>query len=206
MIEIILSWFALIYFAVNLASGVLTNARYSILLYPLFAFLAALGLREIAALIPSYAKRAACFIIPAAVVIMLAGDLWFIKPFYFNYVSPALPRAFAPHDGWGYGLYEAAQYLNALPQAPDTFIWSDRNGICQFLQSARCISGYKIDLAKTPPRYFVVSKRGVERGYVPRDQKSGGALIDHSNFQRDVLWRFDIGGRPDNFVLIIPGS
>ncbi|MFZ2299669.1 MAG: glycosyltransferase family 39 protein [Candidatus Moraniibacteriota bacterium] len=200
----LLSWFAIAYFTASLSAGVLANARYSIILYPLFAFLAALGIREMITLVPESRRSVVSRLILPFIVVSLALGLFHSKPFFFNYVSPLLKKDFAVHDAWGYGLYEAAQYLNALPEARDAFVWSDRNGICQFLSGPRCISGYRIDTARTPPGYFIISKRGIERGYVPRDKGTGAIPIDYAAIENDALWRLDIGGRPDNFILIVP--
>ncbi len=202
----LLSLFAIAYFAAALVAGVLANARYSIILYPLFAFLAALGIRDMIALLPERWRTLAAAVLLLSVIAILSCSLFQNKPFYFNYASPLLAKEFAPHDGWGYGLYEAAEYLNTLPEAREVFVWSDRNGICQFLSGPRCISGYRIDIDKTPPRYFIISSRGIERGYVPRDKATGAILIDYAAIGRDALWRLNIDDRSGNFVLIIPDA
>lgn len=216
---LLLSYFSLAYFATSLSAGVLTNSRYTILLYPLFAFLAAIGLRELGELVLSWGKKyfphgtlptaknitLALFFVTLASLIL---TWWHTKPFAFNYTSPFLRSDFVIHDAWGLGLYEAAQYINSLPEreGKPILLWSDRNGICQFLTHARCLTGYRLDTMKTPPDYFVISKRGVERGYRAIDRETRAVLVNYETLSEDAVWRLDIGGRPDNFILVVPAK
>lgn len=201
-----LSWFSLVYFAAALTAGVLTNVRYSIILFPLFALLFALSYEALwrTIRISVSNQQNASKLLILFVLLALTSSLFFTKPFYLNYTSPLVSRHIAPHDAWGYGQYEAAQWLNTLPNAENLLIWSDRNGICQFLNGPKCIAGYKIDQEKTRPDYFVISKRGGERGYVPRDKATGTVLLSRESLDRDALWRLNILDRPDNFILITP--
>ncbi|PJA88259.1 MAG: hypothetical protein CO139_04215 [Candidatus Moranbacteria bacterium CG_4_9_14_3_um_filter_36_9] len=114
----IITFFTLLYFVATLFSGVLANPRYSIILYPLYAFLAAVGIYEFSNLtkikkILFQRNNIWMFLI----IIIFSGifSLWKIKPFYLNYESFLLPKKYVVTDAWGYGEYEAAQYLNSLP-------------------------------------------------------------------------------------------
>ena len=40
-----------------------------------------------------------------------------ISPFYFSYTNDLLPKTYIINGAWGYGGYEAAQYMNNLPNA-----------------------------------------------------------------------------------------
>lgn len=203
-LTLFLSWFSLAYFIAALQAQVLTNVRYSILLFPLLALLIAISIDIIFIHVPQRFQKYFPFISATCLALILAFSLFLTKPFYLNYTSPLVSHNLAPHDAWGYGQYEAAQFLNTLPNKDQLLIWSDRNGICQFLQGPKCISGYKIDLTKTRPDYFVISKRGVERGYVPRDKATGQILLSSATIDQDAVWRFNILDRPDNFILIVP--
>jgi hypothetical protein len=205
-------WFSLLFIAMNLAAGVLINARYGIILFPLWYVLAAFGVTEMYLCLKekwafSYEYRAFFLSI---LVIVLCINTYQTKLFLFNYTSPFLKKDFVIHDAWGYGLYQAAEYLNALPAAEKPiYIWSDRNGICQFLVAhVQCVSGFKIDRQQTPLSYIVISKRGLERGYKPRyiipgTDKSEYAA-EYIGIEKTALWRLDILGRPDNFIMVVP--
>ena len=206
------SWFALGFAAVTLSAGVLMNARYGILLFPLAYILAGLGAWDFVLFIKKVFPRAATEVLALALAALLLASgictLAQAKPFYFNYTSPLLQKQFVIHDAWGYGLYEAAEYLNSLPEDQPIYVWSDRNGICQFLEHPKCVSGYRLDREKTPLKYMVVSKRGIERGYMP--YWSGAAketripIMDYVGIEARAVWRLDILGRPDNFIMVVP--
>jgi len=201
----IITFFTLLYFVATLFSGVLANPRYSIILYPLYAFLAAVGIYEFSNLtkikkILFQRNNIWMFLI----IIIFSGifSLWKIKPFYLNYESFLLPKKYVVTDAWGYGEYEAAQYLNSLPNPEKIIIWSDRSAICQFIKG-KCIRDYKIDLSKTIPDYLVISRRGEIRHKFewryPELVKKGS--LDY--YTLPSVWKINIGGRPDNFVKII---
>lgn len=203
-LTVFLSWFSLAYFAAALGADVLTNVRYSILLFPLLALLTAISTEVIFVSWEIRSQKILPYLLPGCFLLLLSFSLFSIKPFYLNYTSPLVGKQFAPHDAWGYGQYEAAQFLNNLPNKDSLLIWSDRNGICQFFTGPKCISGYKIDLEKIKPDYFVVSKRGVERGYVPREKITGAPLFEFGTLIPQAVWRLDILDRPANFILIAP--
>lgn len=202
---VFLAWFMIAYTGAALAAGVLTNVRYSILLFPLFALIIAISIEALLGSMPSHARSRVQWGALVIILCSLTFSLAHSKPFYLNYATALVPQAFAPHDAWGYGQYEAAQFLNALPEN-NILIWSDRNGICQFLIGPRCISGYRIDVRQTRPDYFIISKRGRERGYVPRDRVTGEVLFDHKTVMAHAIWRLNILERPDNFILIAPSG
>jgi len=200
------TFFPLLYFPSLLFSNVLANPRYSIMIYPLFAFLGAMALVELAPHLEKFLKTGSQKIyILISLLVLFSGitALWFSKPFYFNYTNFLLPKQFLITDSWGYGEYEAAQYLNSLPESEKLLVWSDRNGICQFLK-ASCISGYKIDLNKTRPDYFILSKRSSIRyqfqwKYPELAKKSTAYYYQEGQ----VIWSLFIHNRPENFIKII---
>lgn len=204
---LIVSWFSLAFFGAALFEDVLLNARYSVVLLPLFALLTAFALDDLTRLLsPRFFPR---LLLPLALLITGVFNLWQIKPFFFNYTTPLLPKTVALHDGWGLGYFEAATYLNTLPNKDQLVIWSDRNVICPFLDGPRCLSGYRLDLSRAAPDYFILSKRGVERNYIPRDKKTSAPLLDYTRlpeYAREAIWRLNIDDRPDNFVMIVPNK
>ena len=79
------SFFLLIFFAGAYFSDTLATIRYSIMLYPIVGILAAIGLFELIKLFSDifWLKVAATLII----VIFSVFELFFIKPFYFNFTN-----------------------------------------------------------------------------------------------------------------------
>ena len=61
-----------------------------------------------------------------------------ISPFYFSYTNNLLPKTYIINGAWGYGGYEAAQYLNNLPDAKNITVWVDVYGVCEFFVG-KCI-------------------------------------------------------------------
>lgn len=188
------------YFAMLLFAGVLANPRYAIMLYPLVAILAALAVSEL------FSKKLLKKVVPVVfVLVILTGGwaLWSIKPFYLTYENSILPNKYFLSDAWGYGGYEAAQYLNSLPNSENIIIWSDQSAICLFLKG-KCIGDYKIDLSKTVPDYFVFSRRGSIRHKFEWEKPE---LAPHDNFyyyKQKPIWEINIGGRPSSYIRIVP--
>ena len=200
-----------LFFVGGLASDVFVNPRYGILLYPLLAFLAAL---TIGASLPFFRRffpflQERVFWIIACGILIASGviALWHAKPFYLTYESSLLPKKYFIGDSWGYGSYEAARYLNALPHARDLVIWSDRSGVCQFF-IGKCVRDYKINLDETVPDYFVFSRRGILRHPFLWDPKANkkprhAERYYYEKMQENPSWTFMMNDRAQNFVTIV---
>lgn len=189
------------------------NIRYGILLYPLFAIITAIGIHIMCAKIYSMVKLRTSY----AIAIMLFLCTLFItsltisltssKPHYFNYESILLPKEHVVTDAWGYGIYEAAQWLNAQPNAKEAIVWSDRDGLCQFFVG-KCIRAQKIDLNHTTVDYFVFSRRGLLRKpfAIIEDTTKDSALQKELFIKvknKEPEWKIYIDQRPGNFIKII---
>lgn len=188
-----------IYFLALIFSNVLANIRYSIMMYPIFAFLGGIAANELAEKIKFRKTK-----IVILILIITCGifSLWKIKPFYFNYSNFILPEKFLITDSWGYGSYEAAQYLNSLPEPEKILIWTDRSAICQFIKG-RCIRDYKIDLNKTIPDYFVLSKRGAIRHQFLWKYPELANKKSSYYYEKEPYWQININDKPREFVKII---
>ncbi len=199
--------FTLLYICATQSAHVVTNARYLIILYPIFAILGAVILTEL--LTHASANRNTWRRwLPFLLLISGILTLWSIKPFQFSYTNFFLLRSLSVHDSWGHGSYEAAQYLNSLPQASEIIIWSNSDTVCRFFVG-RCLRSRHIDLAQVTPHYFVISKRGVTK------QGNRFTLLNNPHPQRDsdfyfqqleknAAWELLIDNRPSNFIKIIP--
>ncbi|MGW8185508.1 MAG: ArnT family glycosyltransferase [Candidatus Moraniibacteriota bacterium] len=201
-----LSIFILFYFFSTLLAKIVTNARYSIILYPLVAIMGGIIIHE--ALNFFKFKTFKQFIIVNIVIIALGlFSFWQIKPFYFSYTNFLLPQKYTIHDSWGHGSYETAQYLNSLPQAENLIIWSNSDTVCRFFKG-KCLKSRKIDLALVRPDYFVVSKRGALKNknhfeFVKNpDSKKDGEYY-FKNLDTNYIWQILINNRPDNYIKVI---
>lgn len=207
MFFVTLATFTLIYLLLTVKAKVIINVRYTILLYPLFAILAALVIDH---LLTRYGKkvRYSTQWTVAFLLVIGVGTLWHIAPFYFSYATNLLPRTFSIHDSWGHGGYEAAHYLNSLPNAHNLIIYSNSNATCRFFVGT-CLSSRKIDLATVTPDYFVMNKRDIikERNRIillnnPVPEKDADYYI--KNLATKSVWHLYILNRPSNFVFITP--
>lgn len=196
-----LFFFVIIYSILLIYSNVLSTPRYSILLYPLFAFLAALGIWHITERFSwPHTKLVATLIIFLGSLASLIA----ISPFYFNYTNVLLPKSALINDAWGYGGYEAARYLNALPGAENLTVWSDYYGTCEFFVG-KCLTAYTFDKETIHPDYYVLTRRGQIR-YMSRyerwEMKSGLTAYKYYGIP-DPAWQLLIGDRPGNFVKVV---
>lgn len=199
------SGFTIIYFVATVFAKIITNVRYSIILYPIFALFLAIAIFEIEKIKNS--KVLVKFLLSSALLIWGIILLWSIKPFYFSYANFMLPKQFTIHDSWGHGSYEAAQFLNSQPNPEQIIIWSNSDTVCRFFKG-KCLKSRKIDLSKVTPDYFVVSKRGelkisnrFEFKDMPSNQKDSAYYFQ--KLHNNNVWEIIIDKRPDNFIKIV---
>ncbi|NTW30072.1 MAG: glycosyltransferase family 39 protein [Candidatus Moranbacteria bacterium] len=203
--------FMFAYLASTLSAKVITNVRYSILLYPLAALVGGLAIDHALTRFASQKRQKILFITTLSVILILGvATLWQIRPFPFSYTNILLPKTATIHDSWGHGSYEAAEYLNALPDAENVVIWSNSDTVCRFFVG-HCLRSRKIDLTRVTPHYFVLSKRGVlkeSNRFILQnaDNKDVSADRYYEHIDELATWRLNIGGRPGNFVTIIPSN
>lgn len=209
--SLVITFVPLIFFAGGLMSDVLVNPRYAILLYPIIAFFGALSLAMLINFFTKcYAKLqeyslwvTACFII----LITSTLTLWQTKPFYLTYESFLLPQKYMIGDSWGYGSYEAAQFINVLPDGKNMIIWTDNTGVCQFF-IGKCIRDYKISLDETVPDYFVFSRRGSLRHPFVWDNDSTlrpqhTSEYYYEKIKKNPVWIIKMNNRPQDFVAVV---
>lgn len=198
--------FALLYFISTIFAGVVTNARYLIILYPLFAIFSAATIMEIQPFFKM--SKNLFFSITALFLIFLSSlNLWQLRPFYFSYANFFLPNKFSIHDSWGHGSYEAAQHLNSLPAVRDLVIWSNSDTVCRFFVG-KCLRSRKIDLGIVTPDYFVISKRGelkLSNRFILNNNPEPKKDSDYyfAKLKSDYDWQLLIDNRPDNYIKII---
>ncbi|MBP5993684.1 MAG: glycosyltransferase family 39 protein [Candidatus Moranbacteria bacterium] len=182
-----------------LFSEVLATARYLILLYPIIAILAASAIAPLSQLLRQRNRE-----LRAVIAIASLGSLIMALPFAFNYTNLLLPKQEIVHHSWGYGGYEAAQYLNSLPNAEHLLIWSDYYGVCEFFKG-HCLSMEYEAAAQQRFDYAVLSHRGrnLYRPEHSRWLKKKNLQMSAAYADTDPDWELFIGGRPENFVKVI---
>ncbi len=206
------------FFVGGLLTETFINIRYALMLIPLFAILASIGLNIIFTL---FTRRDAIYLsgrqvnrVSTTLFFIFLTILFFIQgisvylsaPYYFNYQSIFLPKKFILTDSWSYSTFEATQYLNSLPNAKDLTIWSDRKAICYYFVG-NCIMRRKIDTTKNLPDYFIVTRRGVLRHHFKwLDPLSAPYSVD-TVYSKEILnnpvWQLNILDRPKNYIKII---
>jgi len=196
-------FFILAYYTASIASDVVVTVRYGIILYPLVAFLAAIGLWELYVL---WLKKLHSSILIATTILAIfisSLSIFYIQPFYFNYTNFLLPKNKLISDAWGYGGYEAAQHLNSLPNPENITIWADYYGVCEFFRG-KCLTDYKFDQTTYPIDYYVLTRRGKIR-YQPdlaKRQKEGNVAAYKYYDRTNPVWELNINGRPKNYIKI----
>lgn len=201
LIPFAILFFFLVYTLLLIYSNILSTPRYSIMLYPLFAFLASLGFRSLLQKIPlSFASPLLATLAIISSIFILSQS----KPFYFNYTNFLLPKDALINDAWGYGGYEAAQYLNSLPHASDLTVWVDYYGVCEFF-IGKCLSAYTFDPAVVSPDYYVLTRRGEirYRSRASRWERLSGLTAYKYYDLPNPDWQLIIGDRPGNFIRVV---
>ncbi len=204
---LLLTAFVLLYEISLVFLNVLAIIRYNIILYPIAAFLAAIGVWKISEFLEKKTKR--LHVNPTITIFLIVisfPSLWLIKPFYFNYTNFLLPKKNIITDAWGYGGYEAAQYLNSLPHSDKLVVWSDYRGVCEFFKG-KCFTKYAFDQEKYEVDYYVLTRRGKIRYYGENSRKwkdKDDAVQAKSYYsKKNPEWLLEIDGRPDNYVKIV---
>ncbi|MFA6160492.1 MAG: phospholipid carrier-dependent glycosyltransferase [Parcubacteria group bacterium] len=202
--SIILQLFIVVFYFALIAEKLPSTVRYSIILYPLASILASFGIFEFFS--HNKLKNINKIYVSLAIIAISFLSLWQIKPFYFSYINSFLPEKYILSGAWGYGGYEAAQYLNSLPDAKNLVVWSDYGGFSKFFQGTT-YRDYILKKDFKPVEYYVISQQGkMMYDYWCNKRKSTcqRKYIPLNNFleTKTPVWEMYIGGRPDNFIKI----
>jgi hypothetical protein len=196
-----LSLFLLIYIGASIFNNLLITIRYGIMLYPLLFFIAAVGIWEFVGAFPSLNSKK--IFISFCILAISLLSLWWARPFYFEYTNSLLPKKYFITGSWGEGGYEAAQYLNSLPNAEHLTVWADYAGTCEFFVG-RCLKDYKVNELKNTIDYYVLTRRGEIRLKPEHIRWLNPKNVDAAKYYKKTnpVWRLDINGRPDDFIKI----
>lgn len=190
--------FIVCFYAAILVQNILVHGRYSVLLYPALAGLATIAIAVVSEKIsPNFWIRTLATL---PLLACSAYAAWISAPFQFNYTSDLLPLQQNVTGAWGLGGYEAAQYLNALPDAENMIIWTDYEGVCPFFKGG-CIKGSIVKWYNGEKLsgfdYAVASRRGWMQ-----NESTWNKLTEQEKFEPSPVWELLIGNRPGNFVRI----
>jgi 4-amino-4-deoxy-L-arabinose transferase-like glycosyltransferase len=199
-----LSLFILFYYVASTVNSVVATVRYQIALYPLAFIISAIGLSSLFSI--ERIKR----IFPTLptlflIIVILIITLLSVRPFYFAYSSPLLPtQYFVNLKDMGDGSYEAADYLNRLPNPEQLVVWSDKGAVCAVFKG-KCTVGFTKKRVKGVNFDYVV----VSSGRKSRTLKLAGKASEVIDFkkayeQEETALTITVGNRPNNFVKVIP--
>lgn len=203
--------FMLFYYFGSAFSGVSPTVRYQIVLYPLASIIAAIGLNHLFEkefLKKYFSSAGLSYVLALLIFIASVLSLRSIQPFYFSYASGLLPQKYVLNlRDMGDGSWEAAQYLNQLPDANNLKIWSDKGGVCEAFVGA-CSDSLKLSELKTEFDYFVITAgrkaKSLHMGTERFAKFNGSIEIDELYSDANVSqFRLDIGGRKRNYVKVI---
>lgn len=180
---------------------VLLIPRYAVLVYPFFAFIAATSFAGMVEQLCSAALQRR--MTHTALLVLAMWSVMGSAPFYLSYANLLLAKNFLISDAWGYGGYEAAQYLNQLPNASSTTVWADYYGVCEFFVG-RCLTAYTFDRSLIHPDYYVLTRRGRIRflSRFERWERQSGLTARRYYSDPHPQWALFINERPENFVKV----
>lgn len=207
--------FILLYYLGATVSGVASITRYQIILFPVAGIIAGIAAGELFLLTKKrlsfpFEKR---FLLPALLVLVSAAGVFTLArtPFPLSYASTFLPERYHTDvKDMGPGSYEAAMYLNTLPDAASLTVWTDKSGVCK-LFVGRCKSSFDWKLYRNERFDYVVVSAGRESRTTSRvmtaveDLRSDVLRFDTYYDRTDgAVWELLINGRPSHYVRIFP--
>jgi len=199
--------FILMYYLGSAVSKVVSIVRYQIMLFPLILIVAGIGFYWLSNRFGQKGKIA--FLIVA--ILINVYSLCRTYPFYMSYASSLLPQKyFLDIKDMGAGSYEAAQFLNSLPNSQNLTVWTDKRGLCAFFKG-QCSSTFTASqLLKTHLDYVVVSSGRQKRttGMVlplksqPILVEEGKVFDKYYKQEENMVFEVEINNRPDQYVKV----
>lgn len=198
--------FAFIFYLGSAMNAVVTTVRYQIMVYPLIFVMAAIGMDQILEIkkIKKYFSPICAY---AAVIIVLLGSLFIVRPNFLAYSSELLPKNFIVNlKGMGEGSFEAATWLNQLPGAHEMTIWSDKGAVCEVFGGKCFIDFKKKTFLENKIEYIVVStdrrSRSLKMSRSIKNTADFEKIYASDNFVFEVI----IGNNPNDFVKVFKAS
>jgi 4-amino-4-deoxy-L-arabinose transferase-like glycosyltransferase len=194
--------FILFYYFASTVDHVIATVRYQIVLYPLFFTISAIGIFQLISFpfLRKYFLRISASFVFCLVIVL---ELFSVRPFYFSYASILLPQKYLVNlKDMGDGSYEAAQFLNALPNARNLSIWSDKGAVCAVFKG-KCTIGFTKKIKTMKFDYLVTSS-----GRKSRTLKLSASLNSYIDFHKaysteEYAQKIILAGRENNYVKIV---
>ncbi|MFH0969350.1 MAG: glycosyltransferase family 39 protein [Patescibacteria group bacterium] len=194
----------ILYYVASTLNGVTATVRYQIALYPLAFIIASIGAYKLFQIAAEKKRRYSMALIAIAIAAFSLFSLFSTKPFYFSYASELLPKKYTLNfKDMGDGSYEAARYLNTLPNAQSLVVWSDKGAVCALFRG-RCLIGFQHkDWSANTFDYFVISI-----GRKSRSLKMSGPIDKFADFEKMYSpqyydYKIELAGRPNNFIKVV---
>lgn len=212
---LILLLFILLFYLGSTINEVALINRYQIMLYPLLAILSGIGLTwGLKTLLERFHRSLDTPSLWHPTLLTLVLLLVFsplTTPFPLSYNSSLLPNTLSVDvKDMGAGSYEAAEYLNRLPNAHVTAIWTDKSGVCKFYIGP-CFDGFNFKkIEGYSVRYLVLSsgrESRIRNRVNPIDAPSETHVQDFTHldsyYQRDdAFYTININGRSGQTVKV----
>ncbi len=200
---ILFAFFVYLGAAVN---HVITTVRYQIIVYPLMFIVAAVGFFQFMELkaVKKYVPLATIYI---AFIAVLVASLFLARPHFLAYASEILPQKFVVNlKGMGEGSWEAAQYLNSLPDAQNLLVWSDKGAVCEMFVGKCAIDFDRSEFEKNQFDYFVVSADRWSRSLKRTKSIKKNINFDDIYRNKNFVFEVRINRNPNNFVRVLDAS
>lgn len=202
-VTLTLIMFILIFYLGSTITHVALIIRYQIVVFPVIFLVSAIALWDLLEKIKLNLWKNISIITLAGIFLL---DLALSAPQFMSYASFLLPKThYLDIKDMGTGSYEAAAYLNTLPDAENVAIWTDKNGVCTFFEGT-CFTTYDFDLLnKADIDFLVLSSGRTSRSETKALQRTlYGSKISDWYASEKYIWKIDLNNRPSNFVKIIP--
>lgn len=199
--------FILIYYVASTVNHVTATIRYQIVTFPLAAIIAAIGAYQFLQ-IPGIKKYAKDYLAYLVFIVISCVSLFLAAPHFFNYASSLLPDNYVLNlKDMGDGSYEAAQFLNRLPDAQNLIIWSDKGAVCETFLGQCKVSFNKNDTQDIDFDYFVVSAGRKSRSLKLELAADFTPEIDFKKLYMsgfsEADYEINFGGNANNFVRVV---
>lgn len=204
-----LTLFILLYYVATTVNKVAAMNRYQIMVFPIAIILGGIGMGILHEKYLKNKKIALQNFSLLAILFLGIVTVYFSRPFFISYDSPLLPQKYYTDlKDMGTGSYEAAQYINSLPDVRNLKVWTDKKGVCPFLK-AKCYSGFDYTkLREANLDYAIVTagrKARTQKMITPTTIRRNLIKFDTLYDRNDdnVVYDLKINNRPRNYIKII---
>lgn len=203
--------FIFLYYFGTTINNVVSTTRYQIMLYPLVLIISSIGLSFLFEFVSQrFAWKKYSFHAFVLLVVLISASSLIYSPFYLSYASALLPQKnYLDLKDMGPGSYEAAQYLNSLPNAEKLAIWTDKKGVCTFFKGA-CYGDFSYnELEDVSLDYVVVSwgrKTRTTNMVKGRFKLSSHAIFNFAKYydqEDNIAYKLLINDRPAQYIKVI---